>query len=228
MPGSAGSATGARGASPAGAIGVGNRPRGVAAPRRNRLRDRLCRIVEALEVEPCLCPLVPIREGCTLHEWKSSLGEGTEEQRAWWDARRRGEAENAMPVHAPKARAAIDAAGVPPQLEPKGFDPEYRLKGMVVGTEHCVHTQRCHVLPVGDWLALLRLWDAEGYRERPLGVPRRVATRAGRVALYRLRVSRGEAVFHPLDLCLAKEEGIEVLGAKGKAEVAGEGGVVQR
>jgi hypothetical protein len=190
--------------------GVGNRPRGVAAPRRNRLRDRLCRIVEALEVEPCLCPLVPIRPGCTLHEWKSSLGEGTEEQRLWWEARRKAEADDAMP--APKARKAADALA--PPLEPRNLDLEHQFKGLVAGTEACCHTDRDHSLGARDWLRLLRLWDEEGYRERPLGQPRMVATRAGRVALYRLRVARGEAVFHPNDLDLARSN-IEVMGRKG-------------
>jgi hypothetical protein len=223
MPGGAGSSAGA----PSGPVGVGNRPRGIAAPRRGRLRDRLCRIVEALEVEPCLCPLVPIREGCTLHEWRAAQGEGTEAQRAYWDARGKAAADDAMPVHVPKATGKGAAKTESPPLEPLRQEPEYQLKGMVVGTEACCHTHRYHVLPVGDWLRLLQLWDAEGYRERPLGAPRRVATRAGRVALYRLRVARGEAVFHPGDLDLARSN-IEVLAAKGKAERGDKQGVVER
>lgn len=199
----------------------GNRPRGIGAPRRGRLRDRACMLALALDAEPCDCPMrieegLPLSgelgaeavQGCTWHEFRSALGEGTEAQRAYWN-REREDCAAKLPEMPDDAR---------PQLRPLDLPPRQRLLAAVFGSSACIHTYRPHVLPLEDWLAVLRLWDAQGYADRPLGRPRMVATRAGRVALYRLRAGRGESLFHPQDLDLSKEDGIEVLAQKGKAE----------
>lgn len=73
-----------------------------------------------------------------------------------------------------------------------------------------------HGLSVHDWARLLLAFDPKGYGDPPPPPePARVLSKDARIALYRLRASRGYALYHPHDLDPAAIEGVAVQAEKG-------------
>ena len=87
--------------------------------------------------------------------------------------------------------------------------------GLALFKPACEHTLDAdHSVSLEDWGELLLAFDHEGYRDRPLAKESAVLIeRRERIAMYSMRLARGEEIFHPGDV-LSTDERCSVRGGK--------------